>query len=481
MDRCLRFGLLLALLVGTAVLLRPVPTSAAGADESDFVQGVVSGLAVTFDLPTSLAYGPDGRLYVAEQEGRIRAFTLDPSTKAITAVQQVTSNADLQEVFGIAFDPTDGSSPPPVYATNTVSGFGVDGPAPNGTFPGKVTKIHGAGYGTITDVITGLSISNSAHQANGLAFAPDGTPYIAHGSTTNAGINTPAGPLFEQEEVPLSGAVLVADPSAPLFDGNVTYSPAGVYSSTVDQVSGDVSVYAAGLRNPYDIVVHSNGNIYVTDNGPNAGLGGGSTSCSTEDPDPWAPDDRGPDELNLIVAGDYYGHPNRNRGRFDARQCVYHNGNEGSGADWTGPIELLPVSSDGLVEYTSASFGGKLQGDLFYAGLIDGIIGHIELSPDGQSVVSHETFASGLVFPLDLTVGPDGTLYVAQYATGEIKFYKPAQGPVGGVSLGGDLASLPGQAAGGEDWLLGAAAAGAFLAATTLAGLAYARRRSLGR
>ncbi|MEX0785198.1 MAG: PQQ-dependent sugar dehydrogenase [Dehalococcoidia bacterium] len=474
MSQRIRLGLLLALVACATALFQNGPASAAGVDETDFDRGTVAGLGVTFSLPTSVAIGPDGRLYVAEQEGRIRALTLDPVTKAITAVEQVTSDADLQEVYGIAFDPTDASSPPPVYATNTVSGFGLGGGAPDGTFPGKVTKIDGPGYSTITDVITGLSVSNSAHQANGLAFAPDGTLYIAHGSTTNAGINVPGGPLFKQLEVPLSGAILVADPSAPAFDGNITYSPAGVYGTTVDQVSGDVSVYAAGLRNPYDVVVHTNGNIYATDNGPNAGLGGGSTSCSTEDPDPWAPSDRGPDELNLIEAGDYYGHPNRNRGRFDARQCVYHNGNEGDGADWTGPIELLPVSSDGLVEYTLANYGGKLLGDLFYAALIDGVLGRIELSPDGESVANHETFASGFIFPLDVTVASDGTIYVAEYGGNTITYLKPQEAPpsVGGISRAPSIAPDSGGGS-GLGWLF--LAAGGLAAA--VGSLWDARRR----
>lgn len=476
MSQGIRLALLVALVLGATALLQTGTTSAAGVDETDFDRGTVAGLGVSFSFPTSLAFGPDGRLYVAEQEGRIRAFTLDPSTKAITAVEDVTADGDLQEVYGIAFDPTDASVPPPVYATNTVSGFGADGPAPDGTFPGKVTKIDGAGYSTITDIITGLSVSNSAHQANGLAFAPDGTLYVAHGSTTNAGINTPAGPLFKQLEVPLSGAILVADVSALGFDGNVTYSPPGVYDTTVDQTGGDVSAYAVGLRNPYDIVIHSNGKIYSTDNGPNAGLGGGSTSCTTQDPDPWAPELRGPDELNLIEPGNYYGHPNRNRGRFDARQCIYHNGTEGDGADWTGPIELLPVSSDGMAEYTVANYSGKLLGDLFYAGFIDGILGRIELAPDGESVTNHETFATDFVLPLDVAVGPDGTIYVAEYGGNVITYLKPQEAPpaVGGISRSPGIAPAGG---GGGAVLVWFALAAAVLSAAG-GSVWYAKRRA---
>ncbi|MCH8064704.1 MAG: PQQ-dependent sugar dehydrogenase [Chloroflexi bacterium] len=468
------------LLIATVVAIGFVgvqPAAAVTVDETDFTRGIVAGAGFTTALPTALTIGPDGRLFVADQEGRIQALTLDPKTKAVTAVEEITTNADLQEVFGIAFDPTDASSPPPVYVTNTVSGFGSDGPAPAGAFPGKVTKIHGAGYSTITDIITGLSTSDSAHQANGIVFAADGTLYIAHGSTTNAGVNVPAGPLFTRPDVPLSGAILVASPNAFVFDGNVTYDPPGTYSSTVNLATGDVFVFASGLRNPYDLIIHSNGKIYATDNGPNSGFGGSSTSCTTEDPDPWAPDTRGPDELNLIEAGNYYGQPNRNRARFDARQCVYHNGLDGSGVDWTGPIDLLPVSSNGLAEYTSAAFGGKLAGDLFYVSFNDGLLGHVVLSPDGTSVVSNNTtFASSFVTPLDIAVDSDGTLYIAEIFGNRITFMQPKPVPVGGVSLDGGLRALS-DGSSGSLWLIGwllAVAAAVF--AATLGGAAWRQR-----
>ena len=402
--------MVLVLLAAAAALASPSTSS--GTDITDFAREDLSGLGITFDRPTALTFGPDGRLYVAEMEGRIRAFTIDTTVNEIVAVEQITTETDLQEVFGIAFDPTDVSLPAPIYVTNTVSGGGNDGPGPLGAFPGRVTKIHGSGYGTITDVITGLPISRFTHQANGLVFDSSGVLYIAHGSTTNAGL---PGFYFLQEEVPLAAAVLVADVSAPGFDGNVMYNPPNTYSSTVDQVSGDVSEHATGLRNPYDLIIHSNGRMYITDNGPNIGSGPASTSCTTQGADPF-----GPDELNIVVAGNYYGHPNRNRGRFDPAECVYHSGTEGSGPDWTGPIADLPASSNGLIEYTSGAAGGKLLGDLFYAGFVTGVIGHIVLSPDGSSVAVHEQFDSGFSGPLDLAMGPDGSIYIAEWSGNQI-------------------------------------------------------------
>lgn len=427
-------GRLLVLSSGLALaLIASLPVPAARAVQPiNFTRGTLAGAGFATTNPSTIAVGPDGRLYVANTNGAIQALTLDPTTKTVTAVQQITTDADLQEVFGIAFDPNDASSPPPIYVTNTVSGFGDAGQAPAGSYPGKITKISGPGYATRTDIITGLPVSNSGHEANGLAFGPDGKLYIAHGSTTNAGVVNPNPGLFQRAESPLSGAVLVADIHAAGFDGNVAYNPPNTYSDTVDKVSGDIAVYAPGFRNPYDLVWHSNGRLYATDNGPNGGFGPGSQDCTTAFP----ADAAGLDSLELVVAGNYYGHPNRNRGRTDTRQCTYHANTEPASAGYTAPIEAnLPASSDGLAEYTSGVFGGQMQGDLLYAAWVDSSLHRVKLSPDGASVASDTTLATGLTNALDVAIGSDGTIYVAEYGGNSVTFLKPDETPVSSISV----------------------------------------------
>jgi len=400
----------------------------------NFTRGTVSGAGFATAYPTTLEVGPDGRLYVADGSGVIQALTLDANTKAVTAVEAITTATDLQEVYGLAFDPADASSPPTIYVTNTVSGFGDAGQAPAGSYPGKVTKISGAGYATRTDIITGLPASNSGHQANGLAFGPDGKLYIAQGSTTNAGVVNPNAGLFQREEAPTSAAVLVADVNVGGFNGAITYSPVDTYSTSVVQTGGDVSVYAPGLRNPYDIMFHTNGRLYNTDNGPNTGYGPGSATCTTAD----AVDAQAADELNIIVAGAYYGHPNRGRGLAgDARQCDYHPGTDPSDADHTAPIGLLPASSNGLAEYKSNKFQGQMQGDLLYVAWVDSTLHRVKLSGDGSSVVSDTTLATDLTNALDVAVGADGTIYVAEWGAGRITFFKPDETPATAISVTG--------------------------------------------
>jgi glucose/arabinose dehydrogenase len=428
--------------MGTLALARP-GEEATAVVPINFIRGSVAGSGFTTSAPTSLEFGPDGRLYVADGSGRIQALTLD-SNKAVTGVQQITSAADLQEVYGIAFDPNDATSPPPVYITNTISGFGDAGQSPPGGYDGMVTKISGPAYGTRTDIITGLPVSNSGHQANGLAFGPDGRLYVAQGSTTNAGTVNPNAGLFQREEVPTSGALLVANVNAPGFNGAITYSPANTYNTLVEKTGGDVEIYAYGLRNPYDIVFHSNGKLYNTDNGPNVGYGPGSETCTTA----FAMDPFAPDELNVIVEDGYYGHPNRNRGLAgDTRQCTYHPGTEASNDDYTAPIGLLPTSSNGIAEYKSGVFEGQLQGDLIYVAWVDSTMHRVELSGDGSSVVSDTTLATNLPNALDVAIQADGTIFVANWGANSITFFKPDETPATSVSV--TAISPPGGPVGG--------------------------------
>jgi glucose/arabinose dehydrogenase len=136
----------------------------------------------------------------------------------------------------------------------------------------------------------------------------------------------------------------------------------------------------------------------------------------------------------LIVQGNYYGFPNRNRGRSDVRQCTYHAPEEGNGAGFTAPVFVFPAhcSCDGIAEYKSNAFGGALQGDLVVAQLILGNVVRADLSPDGQSVSPVTTLQSGYNFPLDIAVRPNGTIFIAEFGANQISYLTPAA--VGGVT-----------------------------------------------
>ncbi|MBI4570911.1 MAG: S8 family serine peptidase, partial [Chloroflexi bacterium] len=382
---------------------------AGNAELPGFARGTLN---ITIDSPTSLAFGPDGRLYVAALD-EIRALTLDPETKEVVAVEQIASSLD--DVLGIAFDATAPASPVALYASHRDESR-TDG------FESVISRYTAPDWDR-EDVITGLPTSRPHlnHTTNGLAFDAQGRLFIAQGSSTDAGVADPPGPDEYWPETPLSAAILVAEIHAPGFDGAVTYDPpAPPAGDAVAKTGGDVSVYAAGTRNAYDLVLHSNGRLYATDNGPIGPYY--SASCTAS-----ASGVSFADELNLIEEGNYYGHPNRNRGLSDARQCAYRPPESGDGNGATGPIAVLPphCSCDGIVEYTAPTTGEVKTGDLLVVSWSSGDLYRIRLAPDGRSVADVEDIVGDFGAPLDVTVSQDGTIYVAEFGAGRISYLRP--------------------------------------------------------
>lgn len=160
--------------------------------------------------------------------------------------------------------------------------------------------------------------------------------------------------------------------------------------------------------------------------GPNNNFGNESVACNVNASDPSEPD-----ELNLLVQGNYYGHPNRFRGAVeDQRQCKYYAPQDAAEAH-TQPIAKLPSSSNGICEYDARWFGQQLWHQLI-VGKWRGDLRNCKLSPNGASTVSGlGSFPPQLLSQggLDVTLGPDGTLFVAGNGAGiqKIFYHRPVE------------------------------------------------------
>jgi large repetitive protein len=393
--------------------------------------GVVKGVSSTppssqgikfartsFDVPfpTSLAWGPDGRIYVTELFGKIHAITLGSDKRPID--DEVITTLGTRLTLGIAIDPAS-------TANNVILWVSHSDPSlDNGQINSSmVSRLSGPEFTTREDVITGLPRAKANHAVNSIHFGPDGRLYIAVGGNTGAGgrDSESSGEFGDRQEQPLSAALVVADVKSSGFDGSCNNA-----TDPYGPPPCDVVPFATGLRNTYDFVFHSNGSIY----GPDNGLGVSAvmppsttppcTGFGTQDPGPQ------PDPLHRIVQGKYYGHPNPSR-----NECVFFDGSRQGVAplpNWMPAMFDLGDhrSANGTIEYTADAFCGALRGELLIANYSVGDdITRVKLADDGLSVVSAGSLVGGFNDPLPLVQGPDGTIYVGEAGGGSIAALTP--------------------------------------------------------
>lgn len=337
--------------------------------------------AADFKQPAFLRFGPDGRLYVTTYTGTLFAFGIDAQHQ-VTSVDPHKPCGD-RLLTGLAFAPSSTADKPVLYiASNATPIYG----APD--FSGSISRVDDLETGQVTDVITGLPRSAENHMTFELEFGPDDRLYICSGGNTNNGAPSP-GIFDDRPEAPLSAALLVADVMRPDFNGAL-----------------DVEVYAPGLRNTYGICVHSNGLIYGIDQGANKGMGGAPTAGGGVVDIP----DSLPDEINLLLPGHYYGHPNPARGQYAFDSDLL------DGTPYAPALELFPLGTivTGITEYQHPNQGALPQGTLLMTAFIGDQLWYATLSADGRSITQLGVLAEGFSNPLDITVAADGTIYVLE-------------------------------------------------------------------
>src|SRR5215217_1497773 len=190
--------------------------------------------------PTSLQFGPDGRLYVAQQNGLIYAYTIERSgvgsygvtaTETINLVKNIPNHNDNgtlnasqtnRQVTGILVAGT--ASNPIIYASSSDPriGAGSSGSDTNlDTNSGIVSRLtwNGTSWSKV-DLVRGLPRSEENHAVNGMQLdTTTNTLYLAVGGNTNHG--APSNNFALLPEYALSAAIVKIDLSA---IGNTTYN-----------------------------------------------------------------------------------------------------------------------------------------------------------------------------------------------------------------------------------------------------------------
>ena len=431
-------------------------------------------VGATLTRPTALEFGPDGRLYVAQLSGTLKAYTIarsGPNAYAVTATEDIP-------LIGQIPNHDDDGAPNPSVTTRQVTGLLATGTAahpvlyvtssdPRGAFGGSATNTD-TNSGVVSrltwtgsawqrlDLVRGLPRSEEDHAANGLALdKATNTLYLAQGGNTNDG--APSRDFSDLREYAYSGAILKIDLTA---IGNSTYDLPTLSDSRHPGLTGPfggdrgrhqaklvpgspAQVYAPGFRNPYDVVLTRAGKLFTIDNGHDAGFGGppvgagpGGT-CTNAVNEGGTHDD---DSVQLITGPGYYGgHANPTRGNTantfdnppqspvlaaDPIEC------QPRGPKHNGSLTTLPASSDGFAEYKASNFGGQLAGSLIVANFY-GDVYRVQLNGTGDGVVGTQVlFANAGTTPLDVATQGDGgafpgTIWVADFGAGTVVVFEP--------------------------------------------------------
>ena len=451
----------------------------------DGISFVQIGNVATGEVYTSLTIGPDRRLYGLRISGTIDRWDMDDqgsgalsNQKTITVLED---KYDARTAIGLVFDPRSSRTDPVAYVSHS-TGVLTNGPA----WDGKISRLSGADLGTENLLVTNLPRSRRDHLVNGLAFreSQPNMLYFNVGSNTAGGAPDRSWGL--REERLLSAATLQLDldllPSSkwPLdakttqdqaainavdvnsptlgsgtgtyVENGVTYPDNGTYNPYF--VNAPLKIFATGIRNAFDLVWHSNGQLYIPTNGTAGGANTPESVDGTRRPNgefydyddpqfPFVPATFGNNtQRDFLFRVDpnegigFYGHANPLRGEYVLNRgpvdVVGYDNSVSPDPNYRGVAYNFGYgfSPNGVIEYRSEAEGGKLKGAIlvcrYSAG--DDILAMLPNGPNGDILSTKVGIPglSGFKDPLDITEDQaTGNLYVADFGRQGIVLVRP--------------------------------------------------------
>lgn len=317
--------------------------------------------------PTAMAFAPDGRLFICQQNGRVRIVkggTLLPTPFAALSV----NSSGERGLLGLTFDPgftTNGY----LYLFHTTS----TSPLHN-----QVVRLKAEGDSSVPGSSTVLLELNNVGTATsenggGLQFGTDGKLYIGAGDTSVRSNG--------QSLATLQGKLLRINPDGTIPADNPFFQA----------LSGNFrAIWARGLRNPFTLAVApTSGRIFINDVG-----------------------DRTWEEINEGKPGANYGWataegPSTNAD-FIPPVFAYRHG--------TGPELGRAITGGVFYDAASPQYPAEYRDNYFFADYGGGWIRRLDTAR--SNAVSG--FATNVPSPIDLDIGPEGALYYLSVGGGAV-------------------------------------------------------------
>jgi glucose/arabinose dehydrogenase len=328
---------------------------------------------------TAMAFAPDGRLFVCQQNGHLRVIDASGTLLGPDFVTLTVDSSGERGLLGVAFDPSF-SSNHFVYVYHTVPAGPSNVPPPHNQIT-RYTANGNVATGAGTNILDLDNLSSATnHNGGAIHFGPDGKLYVAVGD--NASGTNPANSNSQKVTNRLGKILRInADPISPTPNDNpATFT---IYDgSTVTPTGANRQIWTIGLRNPFTFGFQpGTTRMFINDVGEgtweeiNDGLAGKNYG--------W-PSSEGPDNLTANFTGPLY----------------YYNHNTGSptgcaivgGAFYNPSVLQFPAS------YVGKYFFGDLCGGFIYL-----------MNPANNTASAFATAISGSL--VDLKVGVDGALY----------------------------------------------------------------------
>jgi glucose/arabinose dehydrogenase len=345
----------------------------------------VTGLANA----TAFAQAPDGRIFVAEQVGRLRVLKNGVllTTPFVDLVSSIDASGE-RGLIGVALHPdfatngwvyvyyTRAVDTPVRTRNNRVSRFTASG------------DVAAAGSEVVLADLPNLS-SATNHNGGAMKFGADGKLYVAVGD--NANTSTP------QNLSNVFGKMLRFNDDGTIPSDNPYFA---------QQTGQARAIWASGLRNPFTFAVQpGTGRMHINDVGQST----------------W-------EEISLGAAGANYGWPasegpdNIGAGVTAPLFAYRHSAASPAGSGVGGFFVGFAIAGGAFYPSSgpAATFPAGYRGNYFFADYVSKFIGLIDLA-NGNAAYSFGAVSGN---PVDLLAGSDGALYVLT-RSGVVRFSVP--------------------------------------------------------